>query len=121
MRYSIVAFDRETGSVQTLFECNTLEPFRTVESMSDALSQPTRSTRPGRKGRQVMVLGTGEDCPVNMQPGALFESALAASAALGYTFNEVAQALSRAQKAGERTVILHGVELGYADEQGRVD
>jgi hypothetical protein len=84
-------------------------------------SSPVLSSRPGPKGRQVIILGKAEDSESPVQIGDLFDTAMAASIAIGFPgYNAVSQALNKAHNSGEDRAELRGVEFGYADEQGRV-
>lgn len=78
-----------------------------------------------RKGRSVYVISVEEESGTSILAGDSWPSAVAASAALGYTkYNRVAIALSTAKGLGGKSITLKGVELCYAEDvpgMGRVD
>lgn len=119
MTIVITAANPETLESEVLCVLNSDQALSELRARISTLGSGLAPSRPGRKGRQVLVLGVEENCDVtSIKAMDVFDSALDASVALGYAFDNVGPALRRATRQGEKTAVLRGVEVGYADQQG---
>jgi hypothetical protein len=120
----LIVEDLEDGSkADVIFETDSLESVARLRSFALTLKSPASfvKSKPGAKGRPVMILGKSGDSESLVQAGDIFPTALEASYALGYGCNAVTVALRSAAVKGEETATLRGVELRYADTVGRID
>jgi hypothetical protein len=90
-----------------------------LAALDDSIPQP------GRPGEPVAVMTIDREelarykdkgADQEIQPGQVFESALALSLALGYASKDVHLALSKAKKAGELEATLRGVTFKYVKD-----
>lgn len=111
---------------ETLCETRDVETQAALTSYIRELSQKASQSAYGGRSREVQVVGMDYDKyqvflekqgsgAKEIDIGNTFPSAILASNQIGCRFNEVAQALSRAERDGKESGIVRGVEFRYVD------
>ena len=126
MNYTFLATNQKTGQANILLTTDSdevaTEACAALREVGGAPQKPVSVVpgKPGAKGRKVYVVGLDDGYAGPYRRGDEFDSAMAASVALGFSHNAVSVALSSARATGDKTADVRGVELQYLDTVGGV-